>query len=102
MYCCDGFSNLIMAAGERGNAALAVEKRGRLYFLLQSRGVAFEDESKLRPASIEVTINIASCTGLRFCPFCGRKLEELIQDSPDFFENLAAHHEKFLAAIRGF
>ena len=46
-------------------------------------------------------INVAAVMGLRFCPACGRNLEELVQESPDFFNELAGEHKKFLASMPG-
>jgi hypothetical protein len=63
--------------------------------------VAFEDEGKLQPAPIDLKINIACSSGLRFCPFCGRRLEELIRESPEFFCDLAEAHKRFLASTPG-
>jgi hypothetical protein len=40
-------------------------------------------------------LNIASSVGMQYCPFCGRKLEELIETSRPAFERLALEHEKF-------
>ena len=102
MYCCDGFRNLVSLAGERGPAILSREtSTGEVVFVLQSRGVAFDDVNRLRPVPIDIKINVDAVIGLRFCPFCGRKLEELVQDSPDLFRELAGEHKKFLASTPG-
>jgi len=102
MFCCDGFRNAVSLAGERGLAILACEQSsGNTGFVLQSRGVAFEDEAKLKPAAVDVQINIDAVTGLRFCPFCGRKLTALVQESPDFFKGLATEHKRFLVSMPG-
>jgi hypothetical protein len=99
MYCCDGFRNLVSLAGERGLAILArVQSSGEIGFVFQSRGVAFSDVGKLRPASIDVTINIEAVTGMRFCSACGRRLEDLVKESPEFFRELAELHQKILAS----
>jgi hypothetical protein len=90
-----------LSAGQRGIAALAFLVPDAVRFVLQSRGVAFEDEGILRPAPIDVRINIACCSGLRYCPHCGRKLEELVRESPEFFEKLAEDHSRFLASMPG-
>lgn len=102
MYCCSGFNNFLSLAGQRGSAILAYEKSpGHIGFVLQSRGLAFGDEAKWTPISIDVMINVSSEMGLRFCPFCGRKLEELVRECPDFFTTLAKDHKRFLGTQKG-
>jgi hypothetical protein len=102
MFCCLGFRNFVSFAGERGPAILAHEySSGLIRFVLQSRGVAFHDEGKLKPIPIDIIINVSTIMGLRFCPFCGRNLETLVHDSPDFFKELAREHKKFLASTAG-
>ncbi len=99
-YCCTGFRNMLACAGERGNAIVVwVDSAGELRFLHQSRGVAFEDEPRLKPAEMDVVINISAEVGMRYCPTCGRLLEELVAEHRDFYANLAKEHEKFLASM---
>ncbi|TWT61735.1 hypothetical protein Pan54_24720 [Rubinisphaera italica] len=102
-YCCTGFRNMLACAGERGNAVVVwVDSGGELRFLHQSRGVAFEDESKLKPAEMDVVINISAEVGMRYCPTCGRLLEKLVVEHRDFYSNLAKEHEKYLASMPKF
>ena|SRR5438128_1891844 len=99
MYCCTGLKNLVSSAGDRGLAILAREQSpNRIGFVIQSRGLAFGDEAKWKPVSVEVIINIDCTMGLLFCPFCGRRLDDLVEESPEFFNDLAAKHKKFLAS----
>ncbi len=63
--------------------------------MCQTRGLAFDDEYKLKPTPIEVVINVSSEMGLRFCPFCGQKLADMIKHSPDHFRKLASQHKKY-------
>jgi len=44
---------------------------------------------------LDLKINISSKIRLRYCPFCGRTLAELIQGSRTAFEKLADDHAKF-------
>jgi hypothetical protein len=83
MYCCLGFENLIGKAGQRGAAAIVVW-RGvkKLSFLLQSRGVAYEDEALMVPMPVPITVTKSSTIGLQYCPFCGRRLKELLNAAP--------------------
>lgn len=97
MYCCAAFDRLVANAGERGIAALVRRSQGRIYFVLQSRGVSYDDQKKLQPSPIKVTVNIASDTGLQCCPFCGRRLDELVKASPEAYEQLANKHREILS-----
>lgn len=100
MYCCTGFENLITCAGDRGNSAVAWHNENHeLRFFLQSRGMAFGDETKVTPVDIDVKINISAETGMRYCPFCGRCLEELTRQHHSDFVGLAKQHEKYLASM---
>ena len=65
-----------------------------IIFFIQSRGIAFEDVGKIRPIPIDIKINVASDVGMQYCPFCGRKLQELVIASPEFFDDLAENHKK--------
>lgn len=96
MFCCHGFKNLIENAGHRGLAAVVlVRYRGnKLGFLLQMRSVELEDEGALGPKHpLPVRLTISSSTGLRYCPFCGYRLEKLLKQSPAAFEELSRKHE---------
>jgi len=99
MFCCPGFQNSVANAGQRGVAALVKESVEGLVFVQQSRGIAFEDEGKIRPmpSAPDIKINVSCTTGLRYCPACGRRLQELIEASPRAFQKLAEEHKKFLA-----
>jgi hypothetical protein len=93
-------SFLWRASGE--GAVVWADSRGEPGFLLQSRGVSLEDEAKLRARSggklfdVDVTINLSAQLGIRYCPFCGRRLEELLHENREFFQKLAQEHEKFV------
>ena len=100
MYCCDGFANLISCAGQRGHAIIAVETTvGQVRFLLQSRGLAFGDESKIVPVPVDVKVNISAEIGLRYCPSCGFNLEDLVRQNLSYFHDLAKQHKRFLPSI---
>ena len=99
-YCCTGLRNLLACAGDRGIAAVAwLDSSCEPRLLLQSRGVSFDDQTKLRPADVDVTLNVSAEIGMRYCPFCGRLLEELISDNREHFRKLAKEHEKFVASM---
>lgn len=101
-FCCAGFRNFVSLAGDRGIAIVCCEfSSGRIGFLVQSRGIAYGDERKLKPWPFDITINISSEMGLRYCPSCGRELDELINSAPDEFCALAQQHKKFVASVPG-
>jgi hypothetical protein len=101
--CCTGLRNLIACAGQRGLAAVAwIDSSGECRLLLQSRGVSLDDQAKLRPAEIDVNINLSAELGMRYCPFCGRLFEELIHANREFFHALAKEHKQFLKAMAKF
>jgi len=102
MFCCPGFQNNVEAAGERGIAVLVKKTPEGTMFVLQSRGIAFDDESKIRPmpGAPDIKIRVSCTTGLRYCPACGRRLQELVEASPRAFEELAEKHKKFFGARR--
>jgi hypothetical protein len=66
-------------------------------FLLQSRGIALEDVSKVHPmpGAPDIKINVSSEVGLQYCPWCGTRLQELVEASPDAFDDLAEKHKMF-------
>jgi hypothetical protein len=99
MYCCDGLRNMIASAGQSGLAILVRERSsGKIGFVLQSRGVSFDDEPRLKGVAgfINVNMNISADRGIRFCPFCGRKLEDLAKESPEYYIGLAIQHKRIL------
>jgi len=61
-----------MNARQRWIAPLVKETADGIVFVQQSRCIASEDESKLRPASDppDIQINISSTTGIWYCPSC--------------------------------
>src|SRR5438445_763482 len=98
IFCCVGFQHRIEAAGQRGIAVLVI-KRPEIIFLLQSRGISFEDVSKIgtMPGAPDIKINVCCDTGLRYCPWCGKPLQKLVKASPQAFEELAEKHKNFYA-----
>lgn len=99
-YCCTGLRNLLACAGERGIAAVAwLDSSCEPRLLLQSRGVSFDDQTKLRPVDIDVMVNLSAEIGMRYCPFCGALLEQLIHDYREHFQRLAMEHEKYVSSM---
>lgn len=99
MYCCTTLEGLIGSAGQRGIAVLVRDLRGDLDFVIQSRGVAYEDEKFVADIRWVSTINVSSEFAIAYCPFCGTQLPGLIARAPDYFRGLAEAHAKFIMQI---
>jgi hypothetical protein len=99
MFCCPPLQNHVGAAGNRGLSVLVRRTCEGIRFLLQSRGIAVEDVDKLRPVpgSPDLKINIAYDAGLQFCPWCGRRLQELVEIAPEAYDDLAKTHKPLLS-----
>ena len=99
MFCCRGLEILVDNAGLTGVAVLVYHISGEFIFNIQARSVSNEVESKLQdvPAVLheEYHISIYSNIGLNYCPFCGTRLQSLINSSTrKDFEALAKKHRK--------
>jgi hypothetical protein len=94
MFCCPGFENLIRNAGNKGITAIVRQTPDGIRFCLQATVAKVEDLQALGPLPINLTL--AAETGLRYCPACGRCLQELVEAAPKEYEALAKEHEKFL------
>ena len=83
-------------AGQRGLATLVDRTPRQFIFLLQSRAVAFGEERRLRIEPMDIKLNIDVTVGIQFCPWCGRRLEELGAAAPGEFGELARQHREFV------
>ena len=98
MFCCPAFENLIGNAGERGLAVLVSQHSEGMKFALQMRAVAFTDEATLPKEplpTMPTNISLSGSMRIRYCPSCGRRLEELAAAESKVFEQLAAQHKPF-------
>jgi hypothetical protein len=97
IFCCTGFQHRITDAGQRGIAILVIKTSDGIQFRIQSRGIAYADEDKINPIpnAPDYKINISCETGLLYCPFCGKKLHNLVRKHPKAFEEIAEMHRKF-------
>src|SRR2546423_3926259 len=96
MYCCSAMKNLVDNAGGRGLALLLRDLSGMLGFVIQSRGIAYQDEGSIKTITWTSTINVSCEMGIAYCPFCGEDLEVLIAKAPLYFRKLADAHQKFI------
>jgi len=98
MFCCNALENLINSAGERGFAILVSAHPDGIKFSLQMRSMAFIDE-KAFPSSplpmLPTNLSLSGSIRIRYCPSCGRRLQELVEKDIKCFSNLAEHHKEF-------
>jgi hypothetical protein len=99
IFCCSGLQHRVEAAGQRGLAVLAHKTSSGIMFLFQSRRIAFHDAEKIRPdpTAPDIKINVSFETGLQYCPWCGRRLQDLVETSPEAFDELSKKHKPFHA-----
>lgn len=98
IFCCPTFAAKVRDAGSRGLSFLVGELVGKPSFIIQSRGVAFDDEKKM-PA-INVSVNVASEMPIAFCPFCGASLAKLLLDHQKGIQKLASTHNQILGMYK--
>ena len=100
MICCNGLQNLIDCAGQRGLSVIVYTHGTEIGFLLQSRGVNFDERNHLEEIAgfshYNLLLNLVSDVGFRFCPFCGKELQIFAKTSRTNFDNLAKQHKRFL------
>ena len=85
------------AAGERGLAVVVEDQPDELAFWLQSRGIAFADESVGRADPIvrsDLHVNVSTFSRIRYCPWCGDSLVATAALAPEAFARFAAAHRK--------
>jgi len=98
MFCCQAFENLIKNAGERGFSAVIENRPEGLKFSLQMRAVEFASEadfSKVPLPEKPSHISLSGSMRIRYCPSCGKRLENLVAAKHQFFKELAVTHEPF-------
>jgi len=66
-----------------------------LFPVSQSRGVAYKDESLAYSVPRGFVINKSSTVNIQYCPFCGRRLSDLVNASVAEFAKLANAPRKF-------
>jgi len=101
MFCCRGLEILADNAGSRGISLLVYYANDEFIFNIQARAVSYNLGFKHADIPIalpggEENISVSSNIGLNYCPFCGTRLQSLINLSTrKDFEALAKKHRKF-------
>jgi hypothetical protein len=95
LLCCDRLQSSLANAGQRGIAVVVRRLPEFFIFYLQSRAVAFGEGEGLLHHRLEARINLVSTVGIRFCPWCGRRLDDLAETEPAVFAELAKCHQPF-------
>ena len=99
MLCCDRLESAIANAGQRGIAVVVRRVPEFFIYYLQSRTVTFGEEERLVEQRLEQRINLVYTMGIGFCPWCGRRLDDLADASPWVFDKLANEHEAFVPEV---
>jgi len=100
MFCCHSLTNLINNAGQRGLAVLVSETDVGLRFNLQMRAVSLADEEEMEKSSkpsssLPKHVTLSESLRIRYCPSCGKRLDELTAKEPSIFAELADEHAKY-------
>lgn len=101
-YCCHSFKGLIDTAGERGHSVIVVRIQNRLIFRLQSRGLAHRDLANFRKISIPIEVNLLLTVTVAHCPFCGCRLQKLLDATPAEYSDLAMKHEPYSTLVEDY
>jgi len=104
LACCGPFGALVDEAGIRGLSIVASRVGQARGFRLQTRAfdAATEASEIARRRSLPVEyrgnakIALHAQIGMRFCPFCGTDLQELIRANEPAFDELSARHAGLL------
>lgn len=98
MFCCQAFENLIKNVGERGFAMLIDDRPEGLKFSLQMRAVEFAAEGDFAKGPLPEKpphITLSGSMRIRYCPSCGKRLEDLAAANRQLFKELSVTHEPF-------
>jgi len=86
-YCCDNFQWSIQSIGKKGMAIIPTKIGEYNCFVIQSRS---NDKTMSHDSN-----NIAQQT-IRFCPWCGKKLADLIMEDMGGFILLETENKDFI------
>jgi hypothetical protein len=85
MFCCDIYRDMATDAGKNGFSVVVNNLGEGYFFMLQCR----EKDITQGPSS--------TCEqGIQFCPWCGTKLQSIIDKHPKEIEELRQQHDKLI------
>lgn len=103
--CCSRFDDFLLEAGKAGYSVIVRRLGDRIGFFLQSRACDFEQIDKIVngprvDASLSpCTIRLAAATRIRYCPYCGRELSQVIESWGEHANELASRHKPYEQSI---
>jgi hypothetical protein len=97
MFCCNTLENLVRNIGDRGFAVLVCDTDAGFRFALQMRAVTARDEATMREHKqpcplLPEHLTLSGSMRIRYCPSCGKRLDELVASNPILFARLATEH----------
>lgn len=99
VFCCHSLQNLVADAGGRGFSVVVSALPRGYRFHIQMRAVSAADEARLprvpRPDMPE-HVTLSGSFVIRYCPSCGKRLDDLVSANPKAYAELAAAHKDFL------
>ncbi len=85
--CCQNFKELMLNAGEKGFSAVPLHENDFLFFLLQYRS----ENVKVKEGIIKI-----ADIGIKYCPFCGTELAEIISNNQAYVAHLAKKNRSLI------
>lgn len=99
--CCDALNWLISYAGKAGLSVVVRKLGDAPAFAIQARACHADQEGRFAhlPKGVELPqpLRIAVQTGIKYCPFCGTRLADLLDDrSVEVSRLIEAHRQLVL------
>ena len=102
-YCCDPFFHALDNAGKKGFSIIASKENDDVFYYIQSRLCNFKDKDefvakfKSLPKPLGISIPMEMQKKIEYCPFCGKRLDTMLQTfNPETMEILD-EHKKYLS-----
>jgi hypothetical protein len=96
--CCEQFQWHVEEMGKRGLSIVLKSRGDFTFFCLQSRGCDYEHAKLLegKNLGIDRQINVATQIAIKYCPFCGTKLEDWLFHNRTEAQKLINRSEQFI------